>query len=71
MDYRVGRPGPLWEGGSVVPKGGIINLVNENAEEGGGLVSGVRLKLRVDIDDEGGGDGGKQTRLSAQLARVH
>jgi len=37
--------------------------MNENAEEGGGLFVRVRLKLRVDLDDERRCDGREQTSL--------
>ena len=40
------------EGGNVVSKGGAIDLVNENAEESSGFVIGIRLELRIDLDDE-------------------
>ena len=40
------------EGGNVVSKGGVIDLVNENAEESGGLIIGIRLELRIDLDDK-------------------
>lgn len=59
MDHRAGRSSPLWEGGNVVSESGIVELVNENTKEGGGLNTGVGLKLRVDKNDEGGDDGRK------------
>jgi hypothetical protein len=45
LDYRTGRSGPLWESGNVVSKGGFVDLVNEEAKEGGGLVVRIRLEL--------------------------
>ena len=43
MNYRGGRPGPSREGGNITSKGGAVDLVNKDAEEGGGLVARVRL----------------------------
>ena len=57
------RAGPLGDGGSVVAKGGVVNLVDQDPEEGGGLVIRVRLEFRLDINDERRGDGGEQTSL--------
>jgi len=37
--------------------------MNKDAEEGGGLFVRVRLKLRVDLNDERRSDGGEQTSL--------
>ena len=42
----------MWEGGNVVPESGVVDLVYEDTEEGGGLVTCVGLQLRVDLDDE-------------------
>src|SRR5258708_6626678 len=70
MDHRGGRSDPLWESWNVVPEGSVVDFVNKNAEEGGGLVTEVGLKLRVDLDDERGGDGGKQTGLISWLESV-
>jgi hypothetical protein len=63
VDHRWGRACPLWEGGNVVSERGVVDLVNEDPEEGGCLVTRVGLQLRVDFDDECGGDGGEQTSL--------
>ena len=63
MDYGVWRAGPLRESGSVASEGGVVDLVDENAEEGGGLFTRVGLELRLDIEDEGSSDGGEQTSL--------
>ena len=51
------------EGGNVVSKGGVIDLVDENAEESGGLVVGIRLELRTDLDDERRGNSREQSSL--------
>ena len=63
MDYRAGRAGPLWENGDVVSKGGVVDLVKKNTEEGCGHVVRVLLEVGVDLDDERGGDGREQTGL--------
>ena len=59
----MGRAGPLWECGSVISEGGVVDLVDENAKESGSLVTRVGPELRLNIEDECGGDGGKQTSL--------
>ena len=66
----MGRAGPLWESGSVVAKGGVVDLVDQDPEESGGFVVRVRLKLRIDLDDKCGGYSGEQTGLRPSLARV-
>jgi len=43
--------------GGVITKGGVVDLVDEDSEEGGGLLTCVGLELRLDVDDECGGDG--------------
>ena len=53
----------MGERGNVASEGGVVDLVDKDFEEGGGPVTGVRLKLRVDLDDEGGSDCRKQTSL--------
>ena len=63
LDYRVRRAGPLWEGGGVVSEGGIVDLVDEDAEESNSLVTRVGLKLRLDVEDESRCDGGEKTSL--------
>ena len=45
--------GPLGNGGSVVTKGGVVNLVDEDSEEGSSLLACVRPELGLDINDEG------------------
>jgi len=42
----------LWESRNVVAEGGIVDLVDEDAEESCGLIVRVLLELRVDLDDE-------------------
>jgi hypothetical protein len=59
MDYRAGRAGPLRESGSVVSKGGVVDLVKKNTEEGCSHVVRVLLEMGVDLDDECGGDSGE------------
>jgi len=63
LDDHVWGTGPLWKGGRVVSEGGVVDLVDEDTEEGDGLVVRVGPELRLDIDDECGGDGGEQTSL--------
>ena len=61
-DYRTRRACPLQEGGSVVSKG-VVDGVDEDTEESSGLIARVGLELRLDVDDKGRSDGGKQTSL--------
>jgi hypothetical protein len=61
----------LWEGWRVVAEGGVIDLVNKDAEESCSLVVRVWFELGADLDDECGGDGGEQTSLLPLLARIH
>lgn len=56
--------GPSRNSGGVVAECSIVNLRNEDPEEGGGLPARVGLELRLDIDNKGGSDGGEQTGLS-------
>jgi hypothetical protein len=70
VDYRTGRARPLREGRRVVAEGGVIDLVDKDAEESSGLIVRVWFKLRVDLDDERGGDGGEQTSLLPKLACI-
>ena len=65
MNHGGGWAGPLWEGWNVVSERCIVDLVNEDAEEGGGLVT---RELRIDLDDERRGNGRKQSGLTPQLA---
>ena len=64
------RTRPFRERGNVASKGGVVDLVDQDFEEGGGPVTGVRLKLRVDLDDEGGSDCRKQTSLKLYSAEI-
>ena len=63
LDYRVGRACPLREGGSVISEGGIVDLVDEDAEECSSLITRVGLELRLDVEAKGRGYGGEQTSL--------
>ena len=42
--------------GDAVSKCGVVNLINKNAEESGGLIVGIGLEFRVNLDNERGGD---------------
>ena len=70
LNHRTGWAGPLWEGGNVVSEGGVVRLVDENTKEGGSLVIGIGLELRVELDDKSGGDRREQTSLCPLLAPV-
>ena len=70
MDHRGRRSGPLRESWNVGPEGSVVDFIDENAEEGGGLVTRIRLELGIDLYDEGGGDGRKQTGLMRELASL-
>jgi hypothetical protein len=63
VDDRAGRACPLWEGGDVISEGGVIDLIDKDTEEGGGLGVRVLLEVRVDLDDECGGHCREQTGL--------
>jgi len=63
VNYRVRGACPLWEGGNVVAEAGVIDLMDKDTEESSGIVVRVWLELRLDVDDESGGDGGEQTSL--------
>jgi hypothetical protein len=39
LDERVRRSIPLWESGRVISESGVIKFVDNDAEEGGGLVT--------------------------------
>jgi len=60
----------VWYDRNVVAESGVVYLVNENAEESGGLFIWIRLKLGVDLDNEGRSNGGKQTSLLSESGRV-
>jgi len=57
------RAGPSGDGGNVVTESGVVDLVDEDTEQGRGLFVGVRLELGANLDDESGGDCGKQTSI--------
>ena len=63
LNNRTRGAGPLWNSGSFGTEGSVINLMDEDSEEGGRLLTHVRLKLRLDVDDERGSDRRKQTGL--------
>jgi len=66
----LGLQRPCVEGGKVVAEGGVIDLVGKDTEESSGLAVWVWLELRVDLDDECGGDGREQT-IPACKPRQH
>ena len=70
MDNCVWGTIPPWDCGDIVPESGVVHLVDEDAEESGGLFIRVGLELGIDLDDEGGSHDGEQTGLSSELARV-
>lgn len=43
LDHRGRRSSPLREGGDAASEGGIVDLIDEDPEEGGGI--GVRVVL--------------------------
>lgn len=53
----------MGEGWNVVSECRVVHLVYDNPEEGSGLIVGIALELGIDLDDECGGDCGKQTSL--------
>ena len=61
---------PLGNSGSVGAKGGVVNFMDEDTEEGGSLLTRVGLELRLDIDDERGSDRREQTGLVHLLERA-
>ena len=63
MDHCTRRSVPLRGGGDGVSKGRVVDLVNEDPEEGGGFIARIGLELRVDHNDECGGDCREQTSL--------
>lgn len=52
LDYRTRRPGSLWKNGNVVSKGGVFEIVDKKAKEGGGLIVGIGLEPGVDLNDK-------------------
>ena len=63
LDDRVWGTGPLREAWRVVSERGVVDLGDEDTEEGDSLITRVGLELRLDIEDESGGDSGEQTGL--------
>ena len=55
--------GPLGNTRGVGTEGGVVDLVDEDPEEGGSLLTRTRSELRLDVDDECGSDRRKQTSL--------
>ena len=53
----------MWNGRNVTAESGVVDLVDEDAEESSRLFVRVRLELRVDLDDECGSHCGKQISL--------
>ena len=64
MDHSTRRAGPLRKGEDIISKRGVIELVEQDAEERSGLVTRVWLELGVDLDDERRGDSREQASLS-------
>ena len=48
-----------WNGRDFVRYGGLVEGEEDRTEEGCGLFIGILLETRLDIDDEGGADGGE------------
>ena len=61
---------PLGNSGSVGAKGCVVNLIDKDTEESGGLFTGVGLELRLDVDDERGSNRREQTSLIPVSARA-
>ena len=43
---------PLGDSRSVRTEGGVVDLMDEDSEKGGSLLTRVGLELRLDIEDE-------------------
>ena len=56
-----------WDGRSVTRDGGLIESEENRAEEGSRLFAGIGSEVRMDVDDESGADGRKQTGLQEQV----
>jgi len=52
-----------WDSGGFVWDGRLVEGEKDRAEEDCGLLVRIGLETRVNVDDEGGTDGGEQTRL--------
>ena len=64
LDDHAWRTNPrLWDSGNSVAERSVVHLVNEDTEESSRLLVWIRLELGIDLDDEGGSDGGEQTSL--------
>ena len=63
LDNRTWGTIPLWDGRNVVAEGGVVYLVDEDAEEVGGVLGRIRLEFGIDLDNKGRCYGGKQTSL--------
>ena len=53
----------MWEDRSVVSEGSVVDLVDKDTKKSDSLITHVRLELRLDVEDEGRGDGGEQASL--------
>ena len=51
------------DGGGFIRDGGLVEGEKDHVEEGCRLFIRIGLEPRVDVDDEGGTNGGEQTRL--------
>jgi len=56
-----------WDGGGFVRDGRLVEGEEDCTEDGCRLLVWIGLEPRMDVDDEGGTDGGEQTRLWWQL----
>ena len=70
MDHCGRRAGPLREDGNVASEGGVVDLIEEDAEKGRGLITWVGPKFTVDLNYKRGGDSGEKTCLISWLASV-
>ena len=70
LDDGSRRARPQRQGRGVTTEGGVVDLVDQDAEEGGSLFVGIRLKLRLDLNDERRCHGRKQTGLPTMSVRI-
>ena len=56
-----------WDGGGFVRDGRLVEGGEDCTEQGCGLVVRIGLEPRVNASDEGGTDGGEQTRLQERV----
>jgi len=56
-----------WDGRGVTRDGRLIEGEENRAEEDSGLLVGIGLEVRVDINYKGGADGREQTSLREQV----